>query len=239
MDWLGIVEAAYRLDLPEQAWVESLLQVTDPELNHGRGTWGAIYDAADPANVRYRAVSVIGGIDPEAILQAQRAAKPADIERTLRTATCGTTSQLLGPSFADFATIHQFGPAFGVYDAFGVNARDPSGRGVMLVSFLPRVMRTPARRIAHWERLAAHMATAFRLRSALSERGPGNDIRDGAEALIAPSGGVEHAEGAAALSTARRQLGHAALAIERARGPLRNLRHPCTAERGGPAQPHR
>jgi DNA-binding NarL/FixJ family response regulator len=201
--------------------VQGLLEAARPELDAGRGVWGTIYDASDPSNITYRAPCVLGDLDPSLVMHAHQAATPEDIQRTMRTATCGTASELLGPAFERFSPIQDFGHAYGVYDSLGINARDSSGKGMMIVSFLPRKSRLGPRKAAHWERVAAHMTTGFRLRAELTRRLEAADL-DTAEAVLAPDGKLQHASGPAAATTARQLLARAALAIERARGPLRS-----------------
>jgi DNA-binding CsgD family transcriptional regulator len=70
--------------------------------------------------------------------------------------------------------------------------------------------------------VASHLSSGFRVRRGLEAVSPSTGRRDplvGSEAILTPRGSLQHAEGPAA--AARRALAEAALAVERARGTLR------------------
>jgi DNA-binding CsgD family transcriptional regulator len=68
-----------------------------------------------------------------------------------------------------------------------------------------------------WNRLAAHISAGLRLRIAAREQAEGAD----GEAVVTPSGKVEHAVGPAKEREALASLRAAAIAADRARGPMR------------------
>src|SRR5262249_38065861 len=94
---------------------------------------------------------------------------------------------------------------------------DPRVRGCSLQVPLPRIERTPALVRRTWARMAAHLGAGLRLRRELGSA----SAFDGAEAILSPSGRVDHAEEPAPSTGAREQLRAAAVRIDRARGRLR------------------
>jgi DNA-binding CsgD family transcriptional regulator len=67
-----------------------------------------------------------------------------------------------------------------------------------------------------WSRVAAHIAAGLRLRRRLKETDQPEP-----DAILSPDGKVVHAEGTAKVRSARDILRDAAVAVERARGPMR------------------
>jgi DNA-binding CsgD family transcriptional regulator len=116
--------------------------------------------------------------------------------------------------------------ALGCDDMLAVQAHDPDGHGPVFyapsanpVSITPRVRKS-------WERVAAHMAAAHRLRRNILEFELTGTALDGvplrAEALLDPRRfKVAHAVGKARGSEVTATLREAALRVDRARGKLR------------------
>ncbi len=92
-----------------------------------------------------------------------------------------------------------------------MNAYDPSGIGVFIAAPQAQRAKLGAPLSARYARLAAHLASAFRLRTTVATL----------EAIMAPSGDVVHATGRAKGLEARTVLVAATRAMERARGKLR------------------
>jgi DNA-binding CsgD family transcriptional regulator len=114
-----------------------------------------------------------------------------------------------GPNF-----VHQLVFGSRVSDALGVIASEPSGHGCVFNALAAerRALSRSAR--AMWTRVASHLAIGYRLARQ-------RDVRT--EAVLHPSGRLEHAEEVAASRDDRDALSEATRAIDRARGRLRRV----------------
>jgi DNA-binding CsgD family transcriptional regulator len=103
-------------------------------------------------------------------------------------------------------------------------AVDADRRGFMIGTPIDRVSRVgPVERRA-WERVAAHVLAALRLRRGLARASfaaPAGREANATDAVIATNGKIEHAEGDARSADARRALRDAVVSLERARGRMR------------------
>jgi DNA-binding CsgD family transcriptional regulator len=210
-DLVAVLEAAYRLDGDERAWLQGLLTAVRPRFDHPSGVFAYTYDIASPELVR-----TIVGIGPrvdsliEVNLELTRLT-PRAMRRTVVvdghpfgavTETFGgALPPMLAPCFA----------AHGVSDALALLTPNPSGRGVSICCPLKDGAKPGRADRAVWTRVATHVGAAFRLR----------EHRTGHDAVLSPNGRVEHAEEPAKSRDARDALSAMAHAIDRARGRLR------------------
>ncbi|HEX6273897.1 MAG TPA: LuxR C-terminal-related transcriptional regulator [Polyangiaceae bacterium] len=120
--------------------------------------------------------------------------------------------------YAGFVPLGAVLDRYGVEDMVGVNGLDPSGRGCMLAIATPRRKHSP--RTQHlWHRLAAHISAGNRLRAVLEKlASETQDLTAHAEAILSPSGKIEHATGPAEPRAARDALRDALVRIDAARG---------------------
>src|SRR5262249_9721461 len=100
----------------------------------------------------------------------------------------------------------------GVRDIFAVSGQSGEGLNLMLGAPMRETHRTGRADRALWSRVAAHLASSFRLRTALQAPVP---HRKSVEAVLQPSGRCEHAEAEAQGRTARAALREAAISMER------------------------
>lgn len=111
-------------------------------------------------------------------------------------------------------------------DGLGLNAFDPDGRGIFLISPLPKVMRLTPRQRELLQMVAAHFSAAYRLRRAVrlhaaNERDTA-ELPHGAEVVIDPSSfRVTEAVGSATEKSALESLREAARRVDEARGKMR------------------
>jgi DNA-binding CsgD family transcriptional regulator len=105
-----------------------------------------------------------------------------------------------------------------VKEALGIVAFDPTGIGVLVSVPSLHPIRLPARTIHVLGRVAAHIASAHRLRMRVAVGPP---TAHAVEAVLDPSGRVTHAEGPAREPDLREQLALAVRDVERARGRMR------------------
>jgi DNA-binding CsgD family transcriptional regulator len=116
---------------------------------------------------------------------------------------------------------------WGVADELWVNAQDPTGVGCCLIAPL-RSHPLSKREVHQWRCVAAHVATAFRIRrqlagwsgSVATTTAPGR-APPVPEAILRPDGKLDHAEEPAQGAPARAALLSSVRALDRARGPLR------------------
>jgi DNA-binding CsgD family transcriptional regulator len=220
-DLLGVVEAAYRLDGSDEAWLESLLAEMQPLLDVGRGIGGFYFDARKPKKLVFTKPIIIGApvATKIALSTALRLLPSNMVSQAFRDSTWfSTASEVfgLGERLRDFFLARQFGHQFGCYDMIGFKVMDPTAQGVFVLVALPDITTVSARDTQVWGMCAAHVGAALRLRRALLPNG-----FEGAEAVLKPDGAVSHAEETAKSPAARDALRQAVLSSERARGSLR------------------
>jgi DNA-binding CsgD family transcriptional regulator len=214
MTVVSLIETAYADEASEQAWLEAIVACAKPDIDQGFGACAYIYDAVrTPLEVG--TVVTDGAPFLESMVRGTVAqADEAYVAKTWRTLSFATASEI-----APLREVPQAKPFvdMGIEDMLAINAYDPSGFGVWLGAPLSRVTRLRPAEAKTWMRVAAHLATAFRLR-----RRP-ESLRgvDRAAAVLSPEGKVEHASGDAALVGARKALQESVGRIERARGSLR------------------
>lgn len=207
-DIVGVIEAAYRIEGSEEAWLQGIVDAAGPiwdsarvvaafvaELEEQRASFGAF--AADLRGYSEVAARDALSLDDLQIWQRMRA----------------FPTSLLSDMFTNPVEDRPRLRLLDSRDAFGVIAADPGPRFAVLAFALPRRTRLAAARRDLWARLSSHVASGLRLRSLTG--------RDPVEAVLAPDGGVLHAEPAAKSAPMREELRRAALAIDRARGALR------------------
>ncbi|PZR18660.1 MAG: hypothetical protein DI536_01910 [Archangium gephyra] len=208
---IGVVEAAWRVDLDTQPWLEGILGASRADLDDGFGMWAALYDASSGAQVTFTEIAGLGMTVQQ--LEAMRTLIPTipwdAVERTFINSSIGTLSELLGRQFLEALPMGQYvARKHGIHDALGINAQDVTGVGCVLGVPLSKRQRAARELRPRWKRLAAHVAAAFRLRKQLTRFD---------DAVIEPGGLVAHAEGDARELAVRTALRAAAVAIDRSR----------------------
>jgi DNA-binding CsgD family transcriptional regulator len=221
-DLIAVIEQAYTLGGTDRDWLQALVDRTRPLLDRGLGVYAELYEALPGRPVDPRVLVAAGTIPaldakvPPLIV----AAPPEIIERTFRAFSgCATVSELtLGAALDENPIWRELVQPHGMHDALCVNIiGDPRVRGCSIQVPMPRIGRASATLRHTWGRMAAHLGAGLRLRQTLGGASP----LDGAEAILAPSGRLEHAEEAAQSTEARERLRAAAVRIDRARGRLR------------------
>ncbi len=209
-DVVRIIEAAYRVERPEALWLEDALETIRPSLDHGMGCSAFLYDASDPTKLRIHTLRGASAPHDEAVTRAIERSSPDRVAWVFRTQACRTASE--GPDWENQPAAKLF-RTWGIEDVLFVNGLDASGVGCFFTAKLSK--RAPVSRAtnARWSRIAAHLGAGYRLVRRLAE--------SRSEAILSPSGKLEHAEGEATEGTARESLRRAVTAVERARGTLR------------------
>ncbi len=223
-DAISIVEAAYAYEADVKTWFGRLLEHAVPRLDRGFGVTVSTY----VPNMRVEEVTFEGHIPEPGLLDASRAmiaAYPEIFHRVLSAAAPHETpTQHLGLTQREaltWAPFVEYMHPFGVRDVVGVVARDPSGHAIFFSAPSPDTSRPLRSERLAWSRIAAHISAGARLRRALPSLA-GQDLGQGADAVLSPSGSIAHAEVAAQSRGARESLRHAVRAIDRAKTKARS-----------------
>jgi DNA-binding CsgD family transcriptional regulator len=220
---MDVVDAAYKVDLPDAEWLRELVHAVRPHLDQGFGVAAFEYYKADGAQPKIVQRFDLGmPEDLEAIYSTVFATMdPAIRLRPFRLGPCITGSELMGmrEEFREEPHMKKFVQRFGMYDSIWITAAEPSGRGVGFHAGRPEVRWASPAEKKRWGRVAAHLSTAVRLRYALQSRNHGSEV---GEAVLDPKGRVHDASGAARAPAARELLRRAVLALEESRGALRD-----------------
>jgi DNA-binding CsgD family transcriptional regulator len=218
-DFLAAIETVYRSDLEtDEAWLAALLQSLQPSLDAGLGLNGLFVDASDPRQVHYSDPIGCGSTeDMRAHIGVSAAELAPDVQRRAligQSSLVTTLSAIAGIEELNRSPIfREHYQAGGLMDALTLVATDATGRGCIVAVGLPKIGRVPRALDAPLSRVAIHALTALRLRRALGRRTISND----GDAVLSPSGRVEHATGEAKERDALEDLREAARGIDQAR----------------------
>lgn len=212
---LGVVQAAYRLDLGEREWLTGIVEAIRPELDSGFGVGGVIFDASEPSRFSVSQIAVVGAsrLLERAFGATFKLLGPRDVKRTFRAPVWFTsTSDLLGPGerFLKNPVARLVAHPVGVVDLLTFKASRPSHHGVMIAGASRTIRSVSPREVRRWAYTAAHVAAAHRLRARL------NDLSL-TEAVLSPAGKLLHAEAPAQARSARQALRAAAVRLDRIR----------------------
>lgn len=222
---LDVVDAAYKVDLPDAQWLQELAQAALPHLDRGFGL--AVFEYFKPEGTQPQIIQRFHQGIPgelERIYSAVFAKMdPAIRLKPFRLGPCITGSELMGlrKEFRDEPHMKKFVQRFGMYDSIWITAAEPSGHGVGFHAGRPSIQWASLQEKKRWGRVAAHLSTAVRLRHALRGRDTKHAGEIG-EAVLDPQGRVHDASGAARSPSARELLRRAVLALEASRGTLRD-----------------
>lgn len=223
LDPLQVVEAAYRLEAPDDVWLRGVAEAVRPHLDHGFGL-AAFQFVRQPD-------------EPPEMLQSQHLWMPEPLaqvyprlftgmdpqlrQRPFKLGPCVTGSQMMGmkQEFAELPQMKNGLQRFGMFDSVWITATDPSGRGCGFHAGRKKIAWATAAEVKRWGRLAAHLSSAIRLRHRLK---PAGAEKPAADAVFDPNGKLHDAVGDAQRQSAREALRGAVLAIEKARGQQRN-----------------
>lgn len=206
-DFIRIVEAAHNTEDAgsDEGWLRGLLAAISPTLNQGFGVLGWYHDLRElPATPKLAVLDV-----PVAVIErlAQHASNlDGDVLRNAMTSgPVITLRSSLGAAIVD-RLVHA-AAADEIVDSLGLYCVDTDSHIMGIAAHSPRVVNLTRRDLLRWQRIVAHLTAGFRLRRR----------RGATEAVLAPSGKIVHAEGAAASPRARELLRAAAVDFDRAR----------------------
>ena len=224
---VGLAEVAYDLELQDEHWLCTLLKAGLPALDHGLGLAGQEYRLpSDEREVQLRALRVAAGPKDfaERHLRALATTAPEVLRRQLRSVpvTTGSACGAAHPGELDHYLSH-IGDA---KDVVYFTAVDAGGAGIAVFAPLSRVAGLSRRDRKRWEMVAAHVEVGHRLRRAVAEPHHAavapSRLPHGAEAVLeTTSFQVVDAVGRAKERHARKRIRDTAIAIDQARGQMR------------------
>jgi DNA-binding CsgD family transcriptional regulator len=224
-DAISIVEAAYDYEGDERTWFRRLVERAAPKFDRGFGVSVSRYAPGMRPEEALIETCGMKGAFIEAT-NAMMSANPEPAHRLLSPegGALNSVSQFLGRKAEDtddWAAFGEYMHPLGVRDIAGMVARDPTGHAIFMSVPAPDLVRTTPLEAAAWSRIAAHITAGARLRRALSAASS-DDLSEGADAILSPTGAFAHAEVAAQGASAREALRRAAKAIDRARSKARS-----------------
>lgn len=209
---VDVVEAAYRVtDRSTQAWLQGVADAAAPLLADGLGLTLAVYALPE-------ALPVMGASrDTPSDYLEEGASYLSTVPEQVRRRTFGQGLyvgpgwELLGPEAAA-SMKNEMARRYGAAGAFGCIGRTLDDRSLYL-HVATRNERPAEGRGALWRRVMIHLLAGFRL---LPDDGESGRL-DVAEAVLAPSGRIHHAQSEAPDENDRAALRRAVLDIDRAR----------------------
>jgi len=215
-DWLGLIEASYRLGVSNQQWLEGLVDRIVPVIDRPTAPVSIFTYRCTPTTFEILDVAAQG--PPElaaAIRETNAAASEQEIDLIYRSGLAGGT--LSETTFARFPGSREFFAAKtqGRFrDTFGWAAPTGSEHGLMINAALPAEENSTATERRRWAKAAAHLGAGLRLRARVSRI----DLDDSAvEAILDSAGRLTEARGAAEPSSAQARLRAVVRSIDRAR----------------------
>lgn len=195
---LDVIEAAYELEATDEAWSAALVAAAKGHFDRGLGLYLSVYEEHRPE----RPLLVLWDPPELAALSAAFLARLPDavqryfLENTNYSSLRGILRGL--DEAAEQGWLEVAAP-FRIRDAIGLVAHDLEGRSLQLCGCSPRD-ETPRRAESDtWSRVAAHLGAALRLRNRW------DDIDHEFDAVLTPSGRLEHARGDVAASPGLRE----------------------------------
>jgi hypothetical protein len=217
-DVLDVIGSIYDVDGPEEPWISALARTGSALVSFDTQVTTYAFDASDAASPWLGSMALNDGLVPVENIQAsfqEIARHPLLFRHLHRGRLCGRASELFAEAgFADFfAAMRVQMRRFGADDVLMINGVDPSGKGCSITCAVPLGAKLERRTVARLTRVAAHMATAYRLRRRLAAAQA--TPLEHAEAVLTPAGKVEHAAVEAQSRASRDVLADAARRIER------------------------
>ncbi len=234
---LSIVEAAYVLEGSQQQWAQRMLEATDRSIGRGLGGFACAFDASSPDGIvtidRPSAAIINQPVEMvHAIFDGLTKAAPGLALDILPLAAGGGVARCLLTSEVDPQRKLNYRERLarsGVHDGINLVCMDLDRRGLLLSLAIPAGSTIAPEKRTDLVRAATHIQSALRLRARLAAGLSGAATARGepesGNAVLTAEGRLLHAEGEAALTTARHALQTAVRNITRARTALRGDTH--------------
>ncbi len=215
---IGVVEAAYAMGGPDEAWLSGLAEAAFPSMNRGHGV---IAYLGATGTLQTRSFAMVGASDGVMNLLGQiDGGGPRSAHESFLHRPQGCTSVSQMQYFGDprvRAIWERVRETNGICDGVGVFAHSVGDNSVHLFAASSAVETPSPREHRAWLKVAVHLSAGHRLRA--TWRG---GVARADDALLDANGRVHDANGAAETLDARQALRDAVLSMERARGPLRH-----------------
>ena len=212
IELVEIIEAIYREEKNDRAWIDGILEAARPVVDEGLGVVGFPF-AAGPNGFDVPFQRVVGagkGLGPDLMRAVTATIKDdARVQKSYRAVLCATGSEEDHLDREGFKLMRPFG----IEDSLGMVGVATNGSGVCLVALLPKITKLRPAVRARLSRVAAHLGVGQRYRG-LREKKNHDAVFDADAKLL-------HAEGEATTNEARATLARAVTALERARGKQR------------------
>lgn len=223
-DIIHVIENIYAVEQPAGEWLRRVVEAARPFLDQGVGIEGYFADLSPPDRVLgWGFVNSTGSTVGERSFAAWQEITPVWFQKAIhQVLPCGFSRDLPYEIYGEANEIAHRASLSG--NAFGVNGLDASGRGCVLVAWVPPDRAEPTIRPdpALWGRIAAHLAAGTRLLGHAAARPLGPDF---AEAVLSPTGQIADATGPARTKVALAALRDMAVRVERARSHARRDAH--------------
>ncbi len=209
---LEIIEAIYREEKSERAWIDGILEAAKPVIDEGLGVVGFPFELGPNGfNVPFSRVVAAGkGLGPGLMRAVTATIRDDDrVQKSYRAVLCATGSEENHLDRKGFTLMRPLG----VEDSIGIVGVSTAGGGVCLVSLLPQITKLRPAVRARLSRVAAHLGVGQRYRQLLK--------KNNREAIFSANAKLLHAEGDATTREARATLTRAVVALDRARGKQR------------------
>ena len=225
--FISITETAYAQGVGEEDWLRQVLEASVPILDDDMGVvgiWGTRSSTPERQGQIHH-IQTLGGSKSfiSRYMQACRRVERRFRRRRMKTGLFHVAEHLEGAP----EQLEMWRGAVGTArDAIGIVALDTDGRGIQLLAPLREVARPGRKEHRRFGMIAAHLSAGLRLRAALTRKPedstPQRELPLGADAVLEASdlrvvGAAKGAQGSRTIESLRA----AAVAIDRARGPLR------------------
>jgi DNA-binding NarL/FixJ family response regulator len=230
-DPIRIVEAAYSLDAPtEEEWLRRVAEAVLQNMPAARGAIAYAYEIQERQSVPWIAprsiaeINVPGGLGATFLDQGMQEPRIQRATVAYHRVTGLQSGFQFMESIAGFGSSERFyreaGRAHGFDDLVTLTSADPTPLGCVVALATQGSVELRGSTASQWQRVAAHISAGFRLHRKIGASGR-LDVAQGAEAILESNGDIAHATGEAAPRSTRDVLRAAAIAADRARGPLR------------------
>jgi DNA-binding CsgD family transcriptional regulator len=223
-DVIGVLEAGYDLDGSDEAWLARVVAAAHPAVDRGLGLAGFFFriDECGALEMGLPIMQGVEGVPPEVVRDANQALDP----ETIAALFVGGPPCVTMVGASRYSSLRRdplykrtLRPYIDVPDYLGLRASSAPREGAAVVAPLARIGAPPPREAMLLSRLASHIGAGLRLRRRLAAEA--RAALDDADAILTPSGKLEHAAAPAQSKGARAALATATRLIDRARGRLR------------------
>ncbi len=226
---IDLVEFVYDLDVNEDNWVPSLLDVGLPLFDHGYGVVGTTYVRPTEGGMPFptKFYQCAGPADLiERVLGASRLANEEVLREINRSGVVTTLSEAVARYPDGVAPLEEFQKHMeGAKDILALTAVDPNGVGISICAPLPELTKLSGRDRELWQMIGAHLVSGYRLRRGVLEAQDSlvkqSALPRNAEAVLDPKTFAMTEAVGRARDGPGEFLREAAIQVDRARGRLR------------------